>query len=87
MAEREIDKKNITVTFELSALSFIAEAFGMKLVEGKIKRVGKTEYEDVSCMICGKEIGELDVGGFIRGMSDIEVCCNSLACLRMAAHD
>lgn len=86
MAERGVKNvDNVTVSFDISALSFVAESFGMKFIDGLLKRVDGDRV--VKCMICEREMGERDVGGFFKAEPEIDVCCNNLICLVEADND
>lgn len=87
MAERGVKEDMVTVTFDVSALEFVAGSFGMKFVDGILKRVKTLDCDDVKCMICGKEMSKHEVGGFFKGEPDIQVCCNDALCLIRATDD
>jgi len=77
MAERGID--NITVSFDVSGLPFVAGAFDMEFVDDVMRKVHGGEV--VKCMVCEREMGKHNVGGFFKGKPDTEVCCKNLTCL------
>lgn len=83
MAKRGID--NIIVTFDISAVSFMAEAFDMEFVDDVLKKIPSGEV--VKCMVCEREMGKRSVGGFFKGKPDTEVCCKNLICLMETTDD
>jgi hypothetical protein len=80
---RMMMEKRMTLSFDVSAAAFVVRCFGLRIVDGKLKRPRALNYEDVTCAICNKVIKTAEtVGGFFEeGKPEPSVCCNSTICL------
>ena len=75
--------KRIELTFDASSAAEIVSCFGLRIVDGKLRRPRTMDYQDVICCQCGKVIDEADdVGGFFKNdKPEPGVCCKSALCL------
>ena len=75
-------EKRMTLTFDVSAASFVVRAFGLRVVDGKLKRPQAQDYGSVKCVQCKKVIKRPeDIGGFFNIGDEPRACCKNTLCL------
>ena len=75
--------KRMRLSFNVSDAPLVVRCFGLRVVDGKLKKPSSLDYIAARCGIC-KEIIKTpeDVGGFFDENSIPLVCCNSTRCLQ-----
>ena len=72
----------LQISFDSSAAAFVAECFGLRVVDGKLKRQFEGGFNDVKCLACESIIKEpTDIGGFFNRGESVDICCKDIFCL------